>query len=421
MTAVEDDLEAGLVQLAGLARKYAKDPTVRFGYGAALLDADRPAEALEHMEFVERRDASGEARETLLEAYFALGMAVHAERLLQRSGGDLDDEVDAEVEMLRNHGPSWRELPRKDLLAFERARVAAVRRERGVARELDRLAKRHPTWTIVRTALAGTHMMGGDLDAFYAAADASIEAAPDDAVALLHATHAALLRDGTVAARAFRDRLDAAHSHRGVVAGLAARADAAAVMNDEWTLRTFLNALDAAQLDPEQDGPADAQRLYDAYERRVDDPGAPLTSVAELLFGVFGSWVGRGADEIESRAGGDLARAPGLLRELPCRLGYEDASTVRILASVLLSADAPPAPQATWGEVLTRIATEGPGTRAGRAALLGFLHEMGEVDASESVPFAVSLGFDQIRFTNSGWSMSMPESMTATTTPRPVA
>ena len=388
MDVVEDDLEAGLDLLAGLARKYAKDPAVRYACGASLLDAGRAAEALDHLEFVARRASDEDVREALLDAYFALGMVLHAERLLQRSGGQLDAEVDAEVEMLRNHGPSWRELPRKDLLAFERARVAAVRRDRGAAQELARLADRHPTWTTVRIALAGTQLAAGDLDGFYVAADAAFETDPDDALALLHATRAAFLREGTVAARAFRDRLDTARSNRGVVAALIARADAAAVMDDEGALRTLLGGLDAALVDAEEDVTADAAQLHASYERRASDPDAPLASVAELLFGVFAAWVGRSEDEVEARAGRDLARAPGLLRELPRRIGYENEGTIRILASVLLSAGAPPAPEATWRELLPRVASEGPGTQEGRVALLGFLHEVGEIDASESVPFA---------------------------------
>ncbi|MEX2502538.1 MAG: hypothetical protein WD336_09185, partial [Trueperaceae bacterium] len=193
----EDDLDEGLDALAVLVRKYAKDPRVRYAYGVSLLDADRTAEALEHLEFAERRGRDLDRAEALQQAYFELGMIVHAERLLQRTGGDLNEAIDVEAEMLRNHGPGWRELPRKDLLAFERARVSAVRRRSDAVAELTRLARRQPGWCALQIARAGVALTAGDVETFYEAAAAALEAGPDDAQALLHAARAAFLREGT--------------------------------------------------------------------------------------------------------------------------------------------------------------------------------------------------------------------------------
>ena len=112
--------------------------------------------------------------------------------------------------------------------------------------------------------------------------------------------------------------------------------------------------------------------------------------VGELLAGVIGSWVGRDEATIEARVGRDLALAPGLLRELPQRLGFEDEETIRILAGALLFRDAPPPPEGaggTWAEILGRIATEGPGSRSSRVALLTFLVSKGVMDENERLPF----------------------------------
>lgn len=387
-TVAQEDLDEGLELLENLVRKYAKDPSVRYAYGAALLDAGVPAEALDHLEFAERKEPDDDVREVLLDAYFALGMIVHAERLVQRTGGRLDDHVDAALEQQRNHGPTWHDVPRKDRIALERARVAAMRMDSSASSELTRLVDRQPGWTVARTTLAGALFAEGRLDAFYVEADAAYRADPEDSLALLHATRAAFLREGSDAAKAFRDGLPATRSHKGAAWAFSDQAEAAALMEDENVLRAALSALEAVPEEAPEAVLDGVMELRDALERREEDPDAPLASLASLIFGTFRSWLGRDPDEVEARAGRDLARAPGLLRELPERLGYEEAGTVRILAGALLSEGAPPAPDAPWDEVLARIATEGPGMRAGRVALLSFLHETGQLDASDGVPFA---------------------------------
>ncbi|MFN2323710.1 MAG: hypothetical protein ABR510_12220 [Trueperaceae bacterium] len=394
MTAFEDDPQDGLERLAELARRYAKDPAVQYGYGVALLDSGRTPQAVDPLELAERKQPDEDVRDALLDTYFELGMVVHAERLLGRNGRDLADEIDVEVEMARNHGPAWRDVPRKDLLAFERARVAVMRGDDDGVQRIAQLTRRQPTWLPPWTALAALRFTKGDLEGFYAAADGALEAGPRDAQALVHAARAALLRDGQDAARALRDRLDDAASHRGVLAALAARAEAAAVMDDEDALRVLLRGFDAAVLDadgpPELTAAETVGALRGALDRRDEEPDAPLARVSELLAGVIASWVGRDDATIEARVCRDLALASGLLRELPHRLGFEDEHTVRILAGALLFRDAPPPPQGegeTWAEILARIASVGPGSRSARVELLTFLVSQGVMDENERLPF----------------------------------
>ena len=234
MTAFEEDPEDGLERLAELARRYAKDPAVQHGYGVALLDRGWSSRAVDPLEFAERKRPDEDVRDALLDTYFELGMVVHAERLVKRDGRDLEDEIDVELEMTRNHGPDWRDVPRKDLLAFERARVALIRGDGDAAERIAQVARRHPHWLPPLTALAALRSAKGDLEGFYAAADRALEAGPRDAHALSLAARAALLRDGVAAARALRDRLDDAASHRGVLR-LSRRAPR---RPHRWTTRT---------------------------------------------------------------------------------------------------------------------------------------------------------------------------------------
>lgn len=387
MSLAEDDPYEGIDRLARLARKYAKDPAVRFGYGTSLLKAGMAHDALDHLEVAERRRPDHEVREALLDTYLSLGMIVHADRLLRRSDRTLDELSDPGTELQRRHGPRWRDLPRRDLLAFERARLAVMRADRSAIRELRRLTDRHPDWTPPRTMLAIAYLTSGDFGRFYAASDAAFEADPDDAATVLNAARAAFLREGTEGAARLRDRLDGARSYLGLMPALAWRAHAAALMNDEDEVRALLDALDAARL-ADEDGPGvDVDDLAAALDRRVDDPKAPLAPLMDLLAGLFVARPGPDADGFSVGAARALAEAPGLLRELPLRLGYEDERFARLLADVLLADGAPPPAEGDWREILRRIVTEGPGVQDVRVGVASVMLQRGLLDASEALPF----------------------------------
>ncbi len=382
---LEEDFERGLEALEGLARTYAKDPTVRAALGTAYLDDELPFEALPHLEWAERKDPAPAVQDALMETYLALDMPQHALRLAARSGrAGLRDAARLEPEAGRRDG-----LPTQDRLAFERARTGMFYGDPMAAPALERLRTKHPGYQPARNLLVTHALLQGDLEGYVAAAREAFALAPDDPHALLNAVRAAFLDGGVAGARALRTHADALEPDPGWGGDrYLARAGALALMDDadaaEAAVDAYHDWVDGSG-DDAQAALADA--IDDLLERRAHDPRAPLVDLAGLVGGLPRRWKLQGAERIRENVEASLAAMPGVVRELPELIGYQSATTARFLALALLHADAAaPAPHGAWPAVFEHVARHGPGTLEAREALWSVLVETGRIADDEALP-----------------------------------
>ncbi|MDF1521747.1 MAG: hypothetical protein P1P87_02870 [Trueperaceae bacterium] len=389
---LEEDFARGLAALEGLARTYAKDPAVRAALGTAYLDDDRPFEALPHLEWAERKDPVPEVRDALLETYLALDMPHHANRLAARSGRVRPGDAPPA-------GPAARDadLSTEDRLAFERARTGAFYGDPTAAPTLERLLTKHPGYQPARNMLVTDQLLQGDLEAYVAAAGEAFALAPDDPHALLNAVRAALLEGGVEGACALRRHVEALEPDPGWGGDrYLARVGAWALMDDadaaEAAMAAYHDWVDTTG-DEAQAVLADA--LDDLLERRVHDPRAPLVDLAELVMGLPRRWERQGAERILANVEASLAAMPGVVRELPDRIGYQAESTVRFLALALLHGGAAYAPHGAWPAVLERVARYGPGTLEARQALWSLLVETGHIPDDAAIPTDLAAADDE--------------------------
>lgn len=380
---LDEDFARGLEALEVLARTYAKDPAVRAALGTAYLDDDRPFEALPHLEWAERKDPVPEAQETLLEAYIALDMPVHANRLAVRSGRVRPGDAPPPGLAARDA-----DLSSEDRLAFERARTGAFYGDPKAATALERLLAKHPGYQPARNLLVTFELLQGDLERYVVAAGEAFALAPDDPHALLNAVRAAFLEGGLEGARALRPHVEA------LVPDAGWGGDRYLARAGAWTLMDDAEAAEAAMAayhdwvertgDEAQAVLADA--LDDLLERRAHDPRAPLVDLAELVMGLPRRWERAGEERVLENVAVSLAAMPGLVRELPDRIGYQAEPTVRFLALALLHGGAAYAPHGDWPAVLELVARNGPGTLGARQALWSLLVETGHITDEAAIP-----------------------------------
>jgi hypothetical protein len=413
---LEHDFAAGLEALEGLARTYAKDPDVRAALGMAYLDDQQPFAALPHLEWSERKDPTPALRDALVAAYLALEMPQHALRLAARSQYPSHDrDLEGDARAAADAAPGV-DLPVQDRLVFERARAGVLHGERGSAAALERLLQKHPGYQPARNLLVTERLVRGDLEGFVEAANAALAHAPDDPHALLNATRAAFLHGGVDAARALQPRAGALVPDAGWGGDrYLALAGALALMDDAEGTEAALSAYHDWVEATGDDGQADrADAFDDLLERRRRDPRAPLVDLHELIVGVVSRWKESDSKRILESVQASLTHMPGVLRQLPTWIGYQEPSTLRLLAMLLVHDLAPPPPRGSWAEVFERVAMHGPGTREARQALLLLLAETGHIDEDEVVALDgadddhVSLRLRRLEITGEGVPSGLP-------------
>lgn len=384
----EDDPEEGLAELERLAEKYTKDPDVRHALGATYLDLDRPFDALEHLEWAEKKQPTHHVRRALVDAYLRLEMIAHAGRVARRDPGlelDVTEEQPAD-------GTDENALSMKDQLAFERARTAILHGEARGIHDMRRLSDRHPDYAPARNVLATGHFIQGDLEGYRNAAREALRLAPQDVHALLNAVRLAVLEEGVEGARAYRKRvIDAldATTGTGAVNPLTV-AKALALMDDAPAVDRALRAWD----DSEEDAfvsDADYATLdqLDSYlQEHEKDPRAPLVRLHDVFFSFVHSWLETGTGDGFEGLARKLADVPGLVSLMPRTLGYEAPMMAVAFAHALLSDATPPAPDGrTWPEVLREVVERGPGEPETRMRILTVLGEHGLLDDDQTVTF----------------------------------
>jgi tetratricopeptide (TPR) repeat protein len=383
----DDDPTEGIAELERLAKKYAKDPEVRYALGAAYLDLGQPFDALDHLEWSEKKAPTPHARRALANAYVRLEMFTHAARVARREPGlqvDAAPESGAEA--------TSGALPLKDQLAFERARVAILRGDPGGVRAMRDLSKRHPDYPPARNVVATGYFVQGDLAGFRDATHTALHHAPNNLHALLNAVRLAFLEDGVEGAQAYRQRvLDAgeAASESDPSARLT-QAQALAMMDDVEAVENIVDTW-YEQHGPEHASDQDlaARDQLEAYlDVRDEDPRAPLMRLHDVLFGFLRRWLETAQAEPFARVGAALAEMPGIVSLLPRTIGYESPILAELLTRAVLTDDAPPAPDARgWPEVLREVVEHGPGERDTRVRIATILGELGFLAENEKIAF----------------------------------
>lgn len=377
----DKDPEAGLERLEALARKYAKDAGLRHALGISYLRMDRPKEALPHLEWAARRHEDPEVYRGLILAYMRLEMPTYAARAARRAREEGLADIPAPEEISPETVPDG--MTEKDRLEFERARMEIFHAEAAGVGRMEALARRFPDFQATHNLVATGYFVLGEMARYRQTADAALARAPSNIHALLNSVRLELLEHGLEEARELLPRVREAPTSRevGIVAGELAQAQALAYLGEAEGARQALEAFLAG-------GGAEpaAEQLEGYLELHETDSRAPLLRLRDLLAGYFRRWRMSGEKLLEV-AGVDLATLPGVLTLLPEVISYEDEPIARILATVLLSEHAPPAPTEPWAEVLERIVQEGPGTREARLALLKQLADLGRLEPDTVIPF----------------------------------
>jgi hypothetical protein len=402
----EDDPEEGLTVLATLIKQYPSDVSVRYSYGACLLQTGQASRALSHLEFATQRIQEPEPWQTLAIAYAELSMPVHAHRTLRKAierGGDIGLPEDPKLT-----GDVPKDAREADLLEFERGRFEALYGNTlmGLSK-MRNFQKRFPNYLPASNVIATATYSTGDLKQARIATEQSLLASPNNIHALLNLARLDLLEQGRDALDALRDRIVAAPvgDAAKISNGNLAKAHFFAMLEDTAQVEHYLN-LEEPDAEQRLENPEMERlelRLLQQKGFKSKKSAKASKATAQPFFtphelvpsGMVERWTKANPKTVQKTMLADLTAMPGWLELLPEKLGFDDSKFALVIALTLL--EFPEPKRSHWIKVLRQVTLVGPGSLKTRMELLSLLRSR-EVIGQDEQPQATGDGTQVVEF-----------------------